>query len=121
WGDTPQRLGNLDAFRAHAVHYATKAALDHHAATIVGLLRHLEALVPRFGGWGAKRTDRQALLAGEDAVTISTWHRAKGLEWPITVLFGLESLKQPTSWGVHVMSDRTTFDLANPLAGRWIR
>jgi ATP-dependent helicase/nuclease subunit A len=121
WGDTPQRLGNLDAFRAHAVTYATKAAISANAATIVGLLRHLEALVPKFGGWDAARFDRQALLAGEDAVTISTWHRAKGLEWPITVLFGLESMRQPASWGVHVMTDRSTFDMADPLADRWIR
>jgi len=120
WGDAAQRLANLDALRAHAIVYAERATAGGDAATLVGLLRYLEDLAAT-GGWRDSRTDSQAVLAGEDAVTISTWHRAKGLEWPITILFGLESVREPRSHGVHVLSDRTTFDVADPLGGRWIR
>jgi ATP-dependent exoDNAse (exonuclease V) beta subunit len=121
WGDTAQRLANLDALRAHAAVYARAAGPGGHAPTIMGLLRHLDALAPRLGGWQQPRADRQAVLVGQDAVTVSTWHRAKGLEWPIVVLFGLERLAAPTSYGAHVLSDRDELDLADPLGGRWLR
>jgi ATP-dependent helicase/nuclease subunit A len=120
WGQSAQRLANLDALRAHAITYAAEASAGREAATLPGLVAYLEELTEE-QGWNAARSDRQALLGGEDAVTVSTWHRAKGLEWPITVLYGLESLREPLAHGVHVMSDRKGFDVADPLAGRWVR
>lgn len=121
WGDTAQRLANLDALRAHATAYTSEAGVSGSAATLAGLLRYLDLLAPRFQRWDQARADRQAFLVGDDAVTILTWHRAKGLEWPITVLFGLESMRAPSSFGVHVLSDRAQFDVSDPLGGRWIR
>ena len=120
WGTAAQRLGNLDALCAHARGYVAEMAAGRDAPSVVGLLAYFDALVDTWG-WNAARTDRQALLGGEDAVTVSTWHRAKGLEWPITVLYGLESLREPDAYGVHVMGDPREFDVAAPLAGRWIR
>jgi ATP-dependent helicase/nuclease subunit A len=87
----------------------------------VGLLRHLDGLAPPAGGRPRARADGQAVLAGEDAVTVTTWHRAKGLEWPIVVLFGLEDVRAPTSHGVHALGDRDELDPGDPLGGRWIR
>ncbi len=121
WGDTAQRLANLDALRACAYAYASGRGTRGGAATISGLVHHLEGLAPAFTGWRQSRSDAQALLGDADAVTISTWHRAKGLEWPITILFGLESVTEPSSYGVHVLTDRETFDLADPLGDRWVR
>ena len=120
WGDAEQRLANLDALRAHAARYTADAAAAGDAPTVVGLLGRLDELTDDWG-FHAVRSDSQALLGGEDAVTVSTWHRAKGLEWPLVVLFGLETLREPLAYGVHVMSDRRDFDVADPLAGRWIR
>ena len=119
WGRTAQRLANLDALRAHAVGYVAEATANGDAPTLVGLIGRLAEIAA--DARGAHRTDTQALLAGEDAVTVSTWHRAKGLEWPVTVLFGLESVREPHAHGVHVMSDRSVFVVEDPLGGRWIR
>jgi ATP-dependent helicase/nuclease subunit A len=119
WGRTAQRLANLDALRAHAVGYVDEAIANGDAPTLVGLIGRLSEITD--DAWGAHRTDTQALLAGEDAVTVSTWHRAKGLEWPVTVLFGLEGMREPYAHGVHVMSDRREFVIEDPLGGRWIR
>ena len=117
-----QRLANLDALRAHATVYATEAAKSSRSATLGGLLRHFDRLAARGARWDETAADRQALaLVAEDAVTVSTWHGAKGLEWPITILFGLESMREPSSYGVHVMSDKPVFDVDAPLGGRWIR
>ncbi|MDQ3340776.1 MAG: UvrD-helicase domain-containing protein [Myxococcota bacterium] len=117
WGDTAQRFANLDALRSHTVTYATTAT----APSPAGLLHYLQSLETTAGGWQQVRADRQAVLASDDAVIVSTWHRAKGLEWPITVLFGLETMREPSSFGVHVVSDRSTFDAADPIGARWIR
>jgi ATP-dependent helicase/nuclease subunit A len=39
----------------------------------------------------------------------------------VTILFGLETLRDPQAHGTHVMTDRQGFDVADPLGGRWIR
>lgn len=119
WGRTAQRLANLDALRAHAVGYVDEAMASGDAPTLVGLIGRLSEI--QDDSWHAHRTDTQALLAGEDAVTVSTWHRAKGLEWSVTVLFGLEGVREPHAHGVHVLSDRGAFVVEDPLGGRWIR
>ena len=120
WGNTALRLANLDALRGHAASYVEKSLAAGDAPTLVGTLRRFTEMTDA-SSWKTSRADSQALLTGEDAVTVSTWHRAKGLEWPITVLFGLESLRDPRSHGVHVMSDPASFDVSDPLRGRWIR
>lgn len=116
WGDATQRLANLDAFRAHAADYSAQA----HAPTIVGFVRYLEELAVG-DGWRASPNDAQAVAGAGTAVSVSTWHAAKGLEWPVAVLFGLESMRTPSSFGVHVQSESEGFDVRAPLAGRWIR
>lgn len=120
WGETTQRLANLDALRAHGVTYIERQRAAGEAATVHGLLGFFDEIGSE-SSWRDQRTDSQALLAGENAVTISTWHAAKGLEWPITILFGLESLTKAKSWGVHTLSARAAFDIKDPLAERWIR
>jgi len=120
WGNAAQRLANLDALRSHATVHVEEAVASGDPATLVGLLHQLETIGDDVG-WDSSRADSQALLAGEDAVTVSTWHRAKGLEWPATILFGLEGLREPQAHGAHVMSDREAFRVSDPLGGRWIR
>lgn len=120
WGNAAQRQANLDALRAHAVAYVQSAVASRVAPTLVGLLTYFDDTVDTWG-WNATRTDRQALLADADAVAVSTWHAAKGREWPLVVLYGLESLREPRAYGMHVETDATRFDLAAPLAGRWLR
>jgi ATP-dependent exoDNAse (exonuclease V) beta subunit len=120
WGNTAQRHANLDALRAHATAYADEARASRDAASLIGLLGYFDAMAEEWG-WNTARSDRQALQGGSDAVTVSTWHAAKGREWPLTVLFGLESLREPAAFGLHVESAAAGFDLAAPLAGRWLR
>src|SRR5665213_672231 len=119
WGDSIQRVANLDALRATATRYGDERRAGRDAPSLVGFLAYLEALGEE-GMWGEPRADTIARVGSHDAVTVSTWHAAKGLEWPIVILFGLESIREPAAYGVHVLSDRTTFDFRDPLGGRWI-
>jgi ATP-dependent helicase/nuclease subunit A len=114
WGDTSRRLANLDALRAHATVFAEASLADGAGGTVLSLVSHLEAL-QKAG------VDDQATLSTEDAVVVSTWHAAKGLEWPIVVLFELDADKDPSMFGVSIARDDSPFDALRPLEGRGIR
>lgn len=112
WGDAHGRLDNVDALRTCAVEYVALCEASGTGCTPAGLLGHLEELA-------ADKQDLKALLPGNDTVAVETWHAAKGREWPVTILYGLESDRSRSAFGVNVFG-RDTFDVADPLAGRWI-
>lgn len=114
WGDAERRLANLDALRAHAVEYVSAADANGSAVTPAGLVAYLEALEP-------EGDDAQARLPGADSVVVATWHRAKGLEWPVTVLALVGEVPDPARFGFTVKTTREGFSLAAPLEGRWVR
>lgn len=114
WGHTPQRLANLDRLRAYAVGYVTRGRDEQQTLTLPGLVVHLLGL-------SGDKKDHQATPGDQDAVTVSTMHGAKGLEWPITILYGLDRDYPSQAFGVHVESPVGPFSFAAPLAGRWIR
>lgn len=114
WGESRQRLANLDALRSHAQTYVDTQATELSPCSVPGLLAWLETLP-------GDKLDDQAVLAGDDAITLSTWHAAKGLEWPITILFDLEWSRPPDLTGVEVEPTEGSLDLRDPLADRWIR
>jgi ATP-dependent helicase/nuclease subunit A len=114
WGDSEQRLANLEALRAHAVTYVAGCSGRGAGSTPAGLVAHLLELAD-------KGNDTQGHAAHADAVGVRTWHSCKGLEWPITVLFELHKDYTRSAMGVNVASDRDTLDLADPMGSRWIR
>lgn len=111
WPEPARRLANLEAVRAEARAYEELCQARGTAATALGLVAHL-------GELGDEAL--QATPAAEDAVHVTTWHGAKGLEWPVVVLSQLDHGREPGAFEVAVEpADR--FDFAAPLAGRWIR
>ena len=113
WGDSEVRQANLDALRAQAAVHEARCAEQGVGCTAASLVTALETLA-------SAGLDQQAFFDSDDAVVLSTWHRAKGLEWPVTVLYELEGMRADDGLGVRVVSE-SAFDLAAPLAGRWIR
>ena len=123
WPDAPQRVANLDALRGIASGYEDRCHQEREAGTVAGLLRY-------FDDMAAEKLRRDEVIASDDqhvptddgAVIVSTYHRAKGLEWPVVVLSSLDKAERRTAWEVCPESDEgASFDPEHPLAGRWIR
>src|SRR5690606_10457024 len=68
-----------------------------------------------------RASDEQHVAMSKRSVVLSTYHKAKGLEWPVVVLGSLHQNKQRDVFGVAPESDRESFDAADPLGQRWIR
>lgn len=110
WGDPRQRLANLDALRGLALRYQEHALVHRGAATAAG-----------FVTWLAAESDaEQPASPDPDAVVVLTYHRAKGLEWPITILYDLDAETKDSPFGLHVEAP-DGIDPRRPLAGRWLR
>jgi ATP-dependent exoDNAse (exonuclease V) beta subunit len=122
WPDPRQRLGNLEALRALAARYEDRCARLREPATLAGLVRYFdEARQPLMIGDEERATDDQFAGGGDHAVTVSTYHRAKGLEWPLVVLTSLDRPRRRDAFDPSPESDRAEFDPDDPLGGRWIR
>lgn len=122
WPDPAQRVANLDALRALAVAYEDRCADEREAATIAGLVRYFDDIrTPTLQRDQILAADHQHIPADADAVVVSTYHKAKGLEWPVVVLASLDRAERRDAFEVIPESDRDTFDPDDPLAGRWIR
>jgi ATP-dependent helicase/nuclease subunit A len=122
WPEPEQRLANIDALRALTALYEERSLRQREAATIAGLLRFLaEAAEKVLVRDEEIASDDQHMSVGRNAVTITTYHRSKGLEWPVVILGSLDRASRRDAFEVSPESDRPTFDAADPLGGRWIR
>ncbi len=114
WGNAAQRFANLEALRALAAGYEEHCRYSRSAATVAGLLSHLEGLA-------SSGDDDQAEGVGHTAVRVLTYHRAKGLEWPVVVMSSLGKEADPRMFKPVIEPPEGGFDATAPLEGRWIR
>lgn len=112
WGDAERRLQCLDTLRSMVVAYAEEQSGG--GATVAGL-------VERLSGLSADSADEIESSSGTDAVRVLTWHAAKGLEWPVVVLYDLDASRQGTPLGVQAQGSASGFSIDDPLADRWVR
>ncbi len=114
WGKVEQRLDNVDVMRRFALQYEAACNRLHTAASLGGFLLYLNDLENN-------EKDVQGSGEGSDAVNILTYHRSKGLEWPMVICHSLEGRLRSDVFGMHIVSDSDEIDLENILAGRWLR
>jgi ATP-dependent helicase/nuclease subunit A len=114
WGSSAQRLENVDVIRKFSLEYENACNRLHTAASLGGFLL-----------WLANRAendkDTQSSGEGADAVNVLTYHRSKGLEYPIVVLGNLEQSLRDDVFGVAIQSDKDEVDLNDILGNRWLR
>ena len=109
WGDPARRCSDLDSILRHAREYEEIALDSGHAATLSGLILYLEQLA-------GDELDVRYPPQGHDAVTLLTYHSAKGLEWPVVVLGFLSNSRPPDMWSPMVTGGGRS--QGDPLDGR---
>ena len=108
-----QRQKNLDAFLNLAVEYEGHAAAHHDPGTLTGFLHWLEHPT-------SPELDLQPVVTSGDAVHVLTYHRAKGLEWPVVICMDFDYSERLRTWDVRAELGGE-FDIDAPLENREIR
>ena len=114
WGKTEQRLANVDALRRLALQYEDNCNRLHTAASLGGFLLWLNHLA-------AGEQDNQGSGETPDTVRVMTYHKSKGLEFPITICHSLETKLRDDVFGIGLVAEREEIDLDNILGHRWVR
>ncbi len=114
WGNKQQRFDNIDALRKMASDYEDRCNRLHTAASLGGFLLWLNEIE-------YEKNDKQASGESSESVNVLTYHKSKGLEYPILICHSLEQNLRADVWGMEIMSDRTEVDLDDVLGGRWLR
>lgn len=120
WGPSEahfhQREANLENLRHLIVQYETRSADFGQPATPLGLLAHLDDLTE-------KEADKKAVDPETDAVHLSTYHGAKGLEWPVVIAADLDSGPRSRLFSLRCLTSAEAAGslLEDPLAGRELR
>jgi len=111
WGDAGRRAGAVVGVIRAAEDYTTEAESAGKPVTLSGFLSNLD---------NGDATTTAMAVADADAVTVSTTHQAKGLEWDSVVLALPDRSDRFRAAGAWV---RTPGELVmdDPLAGRGIR
>ncbi|KQB56778.1 MULTISPECIES: exodeoxyribonuclease V subunit beta [Acidovorax] len=105
------RLANVEQLLGLGRQYEEECLGSGQPATLNGLLLWMQEL-------DVEGKDGRA-AAGHGAVEVMTFHGAKGLEWPVVVVVGLDHPSRTDLWEVRARTDGV-FDAAAPLANRFI-
>ena len=118
WDNPLQRKNNLQACRRMAVEYENSCLVMNIASSLRGFIESVN--------YYGDQEIRQSAATGIDAVNVMTYHKSKGLEWPVVILTQLDydhfselNLYARGYFGVSVFSTGN-MDLENPYEGKQI-
>lgn len=114
FGNREQRLDNIDKMRGYALEYESACTRLHTAASLGGFLLWI-------GRLAEQEKDFQGSGESMDAVKVLTYHRSKGLEYPVTICSDLDQPLKEQVWGINLVSETDSPDLENILGNRWLR
>jgi ATP-dependent exoDNAse (exonuclease V) beta subunit len=104
WGSAGARLANLEACRTLARQYESQQLKLSQAPTLSGLLAWFDL--------AAKRSiDKVEATQGGDSIQLLTYHKAKGLEWPMVICCSFNSKPRIDFFGVESTDDNSDLDL----------
>lgn len=114
WGKGEQRLNNIERMRQMALQYEEACNRLHTAASLGGFLWWLE-------NQRKNKQDRQGAGERPEAINVLTYHRSKGLEWPMVICHNLDRPLRADVWGLTLQNTNAGINLQNILANRWLR
>jgi ATP-dependent exoDNAse (exonuclease V) beta subunit len=114
WGNPDQRLDNIDQIRSIALKYEESCKSLHIATSLSGFIFWCQRKIET-------KADFQGAGEGPDAVRVLTYHRSKGLEWPIVILMDLDKDVNTKINNLTIVPKNNTIDLSNILGNRWVR
>ena len=114
WGNPDQRLDNIDQIRSIALKYEESCKSLHIATSLSGFIFWCQRKIET-------KADFQGAGEGPDAVRVLTYHRSKGLEWPIVILMDLDKEVNTKINNLTIVPKNNTIDLSNILGNRWVR
>jgi ATP-dependent helicase/nuclease subunit A len=114
YGNAFQRVENIDQLRFFAKQYEDNCNRLHIAASLGGFLVWLNKL-------SVEEKDAQSAGESAEAVHVMTYHKSKGLEFPVVILHDLDTKLRNEVFGVHIIPEKETVDLDNLLGNRWLR
>ena len=111
-----QRRANVESLRALAAQYEDSCMKSHSPASVAGFLFWCDDLA-------AAGEDLSAADERANTIYVSTYHKAKGLEWPVVVCTDFDAEPKPRVWEIGLILDDPSkpFGLADPLANRRLR
>ncbi|MEO1258382.1 MAG: UvrD-helicase domain-containing protein [Bacteroidota bacterium] len=114
WGNNDQRLANVDQLIKWSFQYEEACNRLHSAASLGGFLLWLNDL---------ENNGDDLQGAGENplAVNVLTYHKSKGLEYPVVICHSLDQPLREDVWGLNIVQENNEVDLDNLLGNRWLR
>lgn len=114
WSNNRQRLENVETLRKFALDYEDACNRMHSAASLGGFYLWLDDLE-------RNQRDMQSSGTGSDSVNVLTYHKSKGLEWPIVICHNLDDKLRSDVWGLEIVPETDEVDLSDVLGNRWLR
>ncbi|MCB1174300.1 MAG: UvrD-helicase domain-containing protein [Leptospiraceae bacterium] len=113
WGKIEERLANLEQLRSYTREYEAHCERLKLASTLHGFILWFEDRQ-------SNNNDTRGESHSPHAVRISTYHGAKGLEWPVVICASLNKSYSGHVFGSY-MEAPDKIDLDDPLRGRRLR
>ncbi len=114
WGNPEQRLENIDQIRSIALNYEKSCKSLHIVTSLSGFIFWCQRKIE-------KKADLQSAGEHQDAVSVLTYHKSKGLEWPIVVLQDIDREINTKMNNLIIVPENDEIDLNNILGNRWVR
>jgi ATP-dependent exoDNAse (exonuclease V) beta subunit len=106
WPNPALAMANLDKLRQTCVQYLDLCRARRNSASLPGYLAYLDA-----------SATPEAEGADDQTVQVLTYHAAKGLEWPVVILFSLGAEPRGSAFDLCAKTEGV-FDPQNPLKNR---
>lgn len=118
WDNPAQRLDNIDVIRKLSLQYEETCNRLHSAASLGGFLLWL-------GNLQERGDDSQSSGESPNAVNVLTYHRSKGLEYPVVIMGNLDNNIKDQVFGIAIQpmspEAQESVDLNDILGNRWLR